>query len=289
MDPIGTARDAELKQLTDIPIDDVLALLDGEPGDYRSLYYRWEKEQWAAGTLDLTEDRVEWPSLAPGVRSFLTAQLGWFGLGADRATRWLIPFVDAAPSEEQQVFLSTQLVDSARHSVLFDRIASEIFEDQDVWAHLPQRTSEGFKRLVEDLMPDVAQTLLDGSTSSFATGLALEHLVAVDALGLTLHKAAITLCDAGPVLRGIRTGLAAAVRDSTRHVAFTLRFLADATDRDRSVGETVRSALIDSPVGWDLLREVPCDGLPFTTDDLVETARARLDRSLMRVGVDPVG
>ena len=59
-DRLLAAENAELKELGDVPIDDVLGIIDRQTPDYRALYYRWERQQWAAGAIDFSEDRKHW-------------------------------------------------------------------------------------------------------------------------------------------------------------------------------------------------------------------------------------
>src|SRR5207247_8957917 len=54
---------ANLKELGDIRIDDVLAFIDRgieNMPSYMDLYRRWESQQWAVGDLDFTLDRQDW-------------------------------------------------------------------------------------------------------------------------------------------------------------------------------------------------------------------------------------
>src|ERR1700687_3172789 len=54
---------ANLKELGDIRIDDVLAFIDRgieNMPSYMDLYRRWETQQWSVGELDFTLDRQDW-------------------------------------------------------------------------------------------------------------------------------------------------------------------------------------------------------------------------------------
>jgi DNA-binding ferritin-like protein (Dps family) len=53
---------ANLKELGDIRIDDVLAFIDRgieNMPSYMDLYRRWESQQWSVGDLDFTHDRQD--------------------------------------------------------------------------------------------------------------------------------------------------------------------------------------------------------------------------------------
>ena len=54
---------ANLKELGDIRIDDVLSFIDRgieNMPSYMDLYRRWESQQWAVADLDFTLDRKDW-------------------------------------------------------------------------------------------------------------------------------------------------------------------------------------------------------------------------------------
>src|ERR1700732_5642397 len=54
---------ANLKELGDIGIDDVLSFIDRgieNMPSYMDLYRRWESQQWAVADLDFTLDRQDW-------------------------------------------------------------------------------------------------------------------------------------------------------------------------------------------------------------------------------------
>src|SRR3954464_204396 len=94
--------------------------------DYTDLYALWERQNWRAHELDFTIDREHWVTTPRESQIHTTWSLGSFYVGEQRVTADLVPFVAAAPSGEVEAFLSTQLVDEARHAVFFDRFGSEV-------------------------------------------------------------------------------------------------------------------------------------------------------------------
>jgi hypothetical protein len=93
---------------------------------YRNLYYRWEREQWEAGALDLSADGAEWSELPVDLRSAIQDLASRGKAASARAIGEIVARIDAAPTEEQQVLWTTRLVDAARHAVFFDLLASEL-------------------------------------------------------------------------------------------------------------------------------------------------------------------
>src|SRR5918999_345868 len=176
---------AELDELGRTDIDDVLSIIDQDTPDYRALYYRWERQQWSAGTIDFSEDRRQWATeLTPELkRSFLWG-LASFYVGEEQVTHTLVPFVDAAPTEEQQVFLTTQLVDEARHTVFFDRFYSEVLDEEgdDMESRLKrqaERLNDGFRTLLLEMLPAAAETIRrrPDDPAALVEGIVLYHIV----------------------------------------------------------------------------------------------------------------
>jgi ribonucleoside-diphosphate reductase beta chain len=100
--------------------------LQGEGGgkvkllDYGELYNLWERQQWATQDLDFTQDRIDWHERIPPVERFQRMYgLSSFFIGEQKVADELGPIMRAAPTEQQRIFLSTQIADEARHVRFF--------------------------------------------------------------------------------------------------------------------------------------------------------------------------
>ena len=146
---------ANLKELGDIRIDDVLAFIDRgieNMPSYMDLYRRWESQQWSVGDLDFTLDRQDWLQASDLDRKATLWSHRLFFNGEERVTATLAPFVWAAPTPEIEIFLSTQMVDEARHTVFFDRWWREVVGTdsknlKDLLAEIRPDTNEGYNTL----------------------------------------------------------------------------------------------------------------------------------------------
>ena len=130
-DVARTVEAADLKQMSDMDIEDVYTLMDVQlrdrPGP-RELYYRWERQNWSAGDIDLTQDKADWQTLPEMLRTEILGIFLAFFLGEAVVTDTLSPLVHAAPTDEDRQFLSTQLVDEARHTIFFERFFNEVID-----------------------------------------------------------------------------------------------------------------------------------------------------------------
>src|SRR5437879_126013 len=120
---------ASLRELGDVRIDDVLSFIDRgieNMPSYMDLYRRWESQQWSVGDLDFSLDRQDWLESNELDRKATLWSHRLFFNGEERVTSTLAPFVWAAPTPEIEIFLSTQMVDEARHTVFFEEWWHEV-------------------------------------------------------------------------------------------------------------------------------------------------------------------
>src|ERR1700674_5814196 len=158
---------ANLKELGDIRIDDVLSFIDRgieRMPSYIDLYRRWESQHWSVGELDFTLDREDWLKATDSQSKATLWSHRLFFTGEERVTATLAPFVWAAPTPEIEIFLSTQMVDEARHTVFFDRWWREVVQTEapDMRSLLEQvrpDVNEGYNTLFYERLPGIAQRM----------------------------------------------------------------------------------------------------------------------------------
>lgn len=289
---------ADVSALGDVPIDDVLSIMDRDVPDYRTLYYRWERQQWEAGAIDFADDRRHWDDFDPDLqRSFLWG-LSSFYVGEEQVTHTLVPYVDAAPTEEVQVFLSTQLVDEARHTVFFDRFYSEALDEQgtdmkDRLERQAERLNDGFRTLLLDMLPKASDKIRrDQTLDALVEGIVLYHIVIEGTLALTGQRFLLNFLREKDVLPGFRQGFTAVARDESRHITFGVRFLGECVRNEPRYAQVIKEELEElTPVGLTVI-DPPggdpsfFDPLPYGPDDLTSYALHSLDKRLRAIGID---
>ncbi len=234
---------ANLKELGDIRIDDVLSFIDRgleNMPTYMDLYHRWETQQWAVSELDFSPDRERWQQSSQLERDATLWTRRLFFNGEERVTATLAPFVWAAPKPEIEIFLSTQMVDEARHTVFFDRWWREVVgtDSKDLAAILAEirpDTNEGYNALFYDRLPSVAQRMASNPTDidAFIEGVTIYHLVVEATLALTGQRFELEeLREQGMTHHGYYRGFIAVARDESRHVNFGIKVLQEAVRQD---------------------------------------------------------
>lgn len=234
---------ASLKELGDIRIDDVLSFIDRgieKMPSYMDLYRRWEAQQWAVSDLDFSLDRQDWIEATDIDRKATLWSHRLFFNGEERVTSTLAPFVWAAPAPEVEVFLSTQMVDEARHTVFFERWWREVCGTNsqnmtELMAEIRPEANAGYNELFYERLPSTAQRLASNPRDfdAFVEGVTLYHIVIEATIALTGQRFELeAMREQGLSDRGFYRGFTAVARDESRHVSFGIKLLQEAVRQD---------------------------------------------------------
>src|SRR6266852_9852670 len=158
---------ASLAQLQQTPIENVINIIDEglvHLPSYRELYYRWERQQWRSQEIDFTPDRLQWEKMSPQEHQDRIYGLSAFFKGEACVTDTLAPYITAMPDEEMRIFLTTQLVDEARHTVFFARFFKEVLGIdkgtlEDTLAVVTEYMNDQLKYILIDALAEVAERI----------------------------------------------------------------------------------------------------------------------------------
>src|SRR5216110_1307996 len=234
---------ANLTELGDIRIDDVLSFIDRgieNMPSYMDLYRRWEAQQWAVSDLDFSLDRQDWLESSELDRKATLWSHRLFFNGEERVTSTLAPFVWASPTPEIEVFLSTQMVDEARHTVFFEKWWREVCgtsakDMTELLVEIRPEANEGYNTLFYDRLPSAAQRLASNPRDfdAFVEGITLYHIVIEATIALTGQRFELeAMREQSLTDRGFYRGFTAIARDESRHVNFGIKVLQEAVRED---------------------------------------------------------
>jgi ribonucleotide reductase beta subunit family protein with ferritin-like domain len=265
---------------------------------YADLYARWERGNWRATEIDLSQDAVDWrEKLSDEQRRSALWLYALFFHGEDSVADDLSPYIEAAPLEEQKYFLATQQVDEARHAVFFKRFLHEVVgagdgtlagglqatASQITWGH-----RQVFSRL--DRMADELRR--DRSKRKLAAAITLYHIVVEASLAQPGQHMIESYLDEYDVLPGFREGMRNVALDEQRHIGFGVKLLADLYREDpgpieraivRVVKEVIAwTAAVAAPPGWD---RSYTEAWGFTLEDLGEAGALSIEQKLRAVGL----
>lgn len=252
---VDRVEHASLREMGSVDIDDVYVqmdwLLQSRPTPM-DLYRRWEKQNWSTQDLDFNEDVLHWQNMAgpfEGFRIELQRTFTLFFVGEQAVTDTLSPLVHAAPDEPSRVFLSTQLVDEARHSVFFSRFFDEVVGISgglsEALAVLKEQTVGGFRTIFDNQLFDAVEAVRKDPSDygAWVEAITVYHLIVEGMLALTGQKYVLGILREMGLLPGFYAGFTAVARDESRHVNFGVRALMEAGLRDRSHLKRVESVI----------------------------------------------
>jgi ribonucleoside-diphosphate reductase beta chain len=301
-------EETALDVLLDGDIDKVMANLDRiveAAPSYRKLISRWERQGWNSEVFDFTVDAEQWRDdsvFTPEQKRFMLFSLSEFFLGEERVTTELLPFAIAAPTDDQRIFLASQIADEARHCVFFDRFYREVIgsdaktiaENLDIQR---ANVNDDFKQLFDGVLHDVADELRrdPSDMEALVRGVTVYMIVIEGTLALTGARFILRSLKEMDRLPGFRDGFTHVNRDESRHVGFGVKFLADAIKEDERYKEIVRETLQETlPVGvlafsppWVEDRydfEVP---FGYHSSEMFEYAMRSLSKKLAAMGMEP--
>jgi ribonucleoside-diphosphate reductase beta chain len=295
---------ANLKELGDIRIDDVLAFIDRgieQMPSYRDLYNRWERQQWAVADLDFGPDRENWQAMSEDERKYALWTMRLFFNGEERVTATLAPFVWAAPTPEIEIFLSTQMVDEARHAIFFETWWRAVpgTERTDLASLLDEvrpTVAGGYNELFYDRLPNISQRLAENpkDLDSLVEGVTMYHIVIESTLALTGQRFTLDqMRREGNTHLGFYRGFTAVARDESRHVNFGIKFLQEAIREDPGrFAPIVQRTLVECLPLIDGTLEPP-DGDPRyytefgrSQDEVMQYAMSSLTKRLQAIGIN---
>jgi len=267
--------------------------------DLTRLYKLWEGRNWSAFAIDLTQDAVDWrEKLTPKQREASRWNYSMFVHGEEAVARTLAPFVTAALTQEQRIFLTTQIVDEARHHVFFDRFMREVMGegnsyDEVLEAVRPELTP-GFRRVFGELDRLTDQLRRQPANKPlYAQCIALYHIVVEGTLAHPGQRFMLDYMTQFDVLPGFREGIAHIARDESRHMAFGIQTLGELVAESPHIKRAV-IRLLNRVLPWAIGVLTP-PGLDFdylrvfdiNAEDLYAFSLKSLEAKLARAGIQP--
>lgn len=245
---VKRVEESEVRDLANVDIDDVYDHMDHllrERPSPLALYDRWESQHWRVADLDFTEDAEHWTFLMPELQDYLLTLFTEFFLGEQAVTDTLSPLIHAAPDEDSRIFLATQIVDEARHTVFFKRFFDEVLGvsgglHEALGAVRPGAVEGWTKIFDEDLVEATDRCRLDPSDlSAWVRGITIYHLIVEGTLALTGQKYLVRVFRNLGMLPGFRAGFTAVARDESRHVNYGVGALRDQILKDPNMATVV--------------------------------------------------
>ncbi|OJU83748.1 MAG: hypothetical protein BGO11_05840 [Solirubrobacterales bacterium 70-9] len=268
--------------------------------DYGELYDLWERQQWQTQELDFSQDREDWHERIPGEERFQRLYgLSSFFIGEQKVAEELGPIMRAAPTEDQKVFLCTQIADEARHVRFFERFYREVgVLEADGLAEMLAETSAhlnaDFGRLFDEMLGRRTERLSrePEDTEALVEAVTLYHMVIEGMLALTGQHFIIEFNERENTLPGFVEGFGNVARDEHRHVAFGSVFLREKASEDERYKAAIQRTLEEAlPVADGVLLPPWAEGgddfelFGYSLDETRQFAATCLMRRLKVIGL----
>ncbi len=218
---------------------------------YGELYDLWERQQWQTQELDFSQDREDWHERIPEEERFQRMYgLSSFFIGEQKVAEELGPIMRAAPTEEQKVFLCTQIADEARHVRFFERFYREVgvLESDGLSEMLAETSShlnQNFGELFDGMLGARTERLSrePEDTEALVEAVTLYHMVIEGMLALTGQHFIMEFNERESTLPGFVEGFGNVARDEHRHVAFGSVFLREKAHEDERYKAAIQRTL----------------------------------------------
>src|SRR6478752_1490903 len=218
---------------------------------YAELYDLWERQQWQTQELDFSKDREDWHERISEEERFQRMYgLSAFFIGEQKVAEELGPIMRAAPTEDQKIFLCTQIADEARHVRFFERFYREVgvLESDgltDMLAETSEHVNEEFGRLFDGMLKARTDRLSaePEDTVALVEAVTIYHMVIEGMLALTGQHFIMDYNESQGTLPAFVEGFQNVARDEHRHVAFGSVFLREKANEDERFKRAIQRTL----------------------------------------------
>jgi len=263
-------ENAPLSQLQQTPIDHVLNIIDEglvHLPTYRELYYRWERQQWRSQDIDFSADLAQWQGMSEDEHRARIYGLSAFFKGEECVTNTLAPYVTAMPDDEMRMFVTTQLVDEARHTVFFSRFFKEALgidegRLEDTLGVVQQNMNDQLRYILIDSLSEVSERIRQKPTNlaHLVEGVTLYHIVVEGMMALAGQRNILENYREFNIFPAFRAGFTAVARDESRHVIFGVKFLRDMIQHDNAHARVVHDTVERfAPIALDAITPADAD------------------------------
>jgi hypothetical protein len=281
-----------------MPEDPIEQAQRQEAISYERLYRLWEENNWSATAIDFTVDVEHWRSrLTERQRESAMWNYAMFLVGEEAVARTLTPVLDANLEYPQQVFLTTQIVDEARHHVFFDRFMREVAgqgsDTKSTLDAMERHLTWGFQQVFAEL-DRISDALRKKhrDRALLAQMITLYHVLIEGTLAIPGQHFIQRYVEKLEILPGFSTGIANVSRDEARHVAFGIKFLGELVASSKEC-RAAAIEVLDRVMPWAVGVFVPpnldpsyAECFDFTLEEIEAFGMRSLETKLRRVGID---
>jgi ribonucleoside-diphosphate reductase beta chain len=208
-------------------------------------YHKAKKLMWDPRDIDLSSDKVEWPKQTARERDSTLILLSLFHAGEEAVTHDLTPLLMAIRRDgshlEEEMFLTTQLFEEAKHFEFFDRWFDEVLGYE---LDVASRLGPSYREIFYDDLPNALNRLhTDCSRAAIAEAVVTYHMIIEGVLAETGYHSVLGSLQENQVLTGLVEGMTLIKRDEARHIAYGVYLLQRLVREEASVWDVIDARL----------------------------------------------
>ncbi len=218
---------------------------------FNALYEHWERNQWSPLEIDLSVDARSYAALDDeGRRALLWLFAHRFDAEACVA-RLLAPFLLAAPDEDMQLVIATQVADENRHVQAVIRVYEQVFGIQGGAAAVAETAARYANPVEREMFAELEEpvmALVEGFDEyRYARAVFAYHVLGEGVMARASQNLSVGRFAALGDFPGILAGQHRVFLDESRHIGIGLTYLSHAL---RRAPDTVRESLQDAIRDW---------------------------------------
>ncbi|MFN8471702.1 MAG: R2-like ligand-binding oxidase [Anaerolineae bacterium] len=251
-------------------------------------YHKAKRLLWDPRDVDLSADSAEWPALTQEEQDLILRLCSVFVAGEEAVTADLAPLMLAlrqgGGSLEEQMFVTTQLFEEAKHVEMFDRYFADVFRSP---VNTDQYYTDSYRRIFFEELPHALDRLLtDPSPRAQVVAVATYHMIVEGVLAETGYYAAQRALQASGRLPGLVRAMQLIQRDEARHIAFGISLLHRLVSDDVALWDVLIERMNELlPVALEIIADAFTpygDQIPFNVNpvEMVEYGATQFNHRL---------
>ncbi|AFV76568.1 ribonucleotide reductase, beta subunit [Thermus oshimai JL-2] len=258
------------------------------------LYHKAKRFFWDPQAIDLSQDLTTYQNLSEAQREAALHLASLFVAGEEAVTLDLLPLIQVIAQEgrlEEEMYLTTFLLDEAKHVEFFSRLIGEVVGGD---SQLDRFHGANYRKIFYEELPKAMNRLReDPSPEAQAEAAVTYNMIVEGVLAETgyyaYQRSAQILAHKGHAVPGILEGIRYVQRDESRHIAYGLYLLSRLMSEHPGLWEVVErrmNYLLPYAVGvvQDIFKAYP-QGFPLELEvgEFVQYAMSQFQKRYRRL------
>lgn len=200
---------------------------------------------WNPENIDYRQDQEDWRQMTPAQQAELRGQLAAFVAGEEAVTTDLLPLIMTIAKQgrlEEELYLTTFLLDEAKHTEFFRLLLNALGATEDVSRyHQP-----AIQKIFYEMLPETMNRLLcDSSPAALADASILYNMFVEGVLAETGYYIFYESLQKSGLMPGLTEGIGYLKSDESRHISYGTYLLHRLIAEDSSLFDRIVKKMDD--------------------------------------------